>query len=148
MKSRALSLSAIAVLGSFALTGCSSSNSEVTIDYGDGQSVNATFTRVECTEVSASAVTIDPTHASITVHFDAAQDDYHGSSWVYADALVLFEADHLEVSRDGDQVRVSGEGEVQIAQRAEGEPLPGEGFDTGGAEQTSGTISAELSCTD
>lgn len=148
MKFRVLILIAVAVVGSVGLAGCTGSGSEVTIDYGDGQSVNATFTRVECTETSASAVAIDPTHASITVHFDAAQDDYHGSSWVYADALVLFEAERLEISRDGDQVRVSGDGDVQIAQRAEGDPLPGDGFDTEGAEQTRGAIRAELSCTD
>lgn len=95
------------------------------IGYDDGQQVKATFKSVQCTDVDASATSIDPTHATINVHFDADNDNFRSTAWVYADDLVLFEADRAEVTREGDRVLVSGEGTVQIAERAPGRPQTG-----------------------
>ncbi|MGO1538210.1 MAG: hypothetical protein ACTHZ9_04110 [Leucobacter sp.] len=118
----------------------------MTIEYDDGQQVKASFEDVECSDVKASATSVDPKHASINVHFDADNDNYRSRAWVYADELVLFAAESAEVSRDGDRVTVSGEGSVQIAERAAEDPAPGGGFDAENAVETTGAIEAELTC--
>lgn len=146
MKFGAVALTTTALAGMLALAGCSSAGSSVTIGYDDGQQVKATFKSVQCTDVDASATSIDPTHATINVHFDADNDNFRSTAWVYADDLVLFEADRAEVTREGDRVLVSGEGTVQIAERAPGDPKPGEGFDTDNAMETTGSIEAVLTC--
>lgn len=146
MKFRAVLLSAVALIGMTTLSGCSGGGSAVTINYDDGLKVNATFKNVECSDTEASAVSTDPTNASINVHFDADNDNFRGRAWVYADDLVSFEADRVDVSKDGNRLLISGEGTVKVAERAEGEPAPGAGFDTDNAVETTGTLEAELTC--
>lgn len=146
MKFGAVTLTATVLLGLLALSGCSGGGSSVTITYDDGQQVRAAFKNVECSDVKASATSIDPVHASINVYFDAENDNYRSRAWVYAGDLVLLVAERADVTREGNRVHVSGEGSVQIAERAAGDPAPGAGFDTENAVETTGAIEAELTC--
>lgn len=135
---------AAVLIGALALTGCSGQGSQLTIEYGDGQTATGTFEEANCTETEVSAVAIQPRHAAVSVTFDAARDYFAAQSWVYEDVVVLLETSDFEVNRAGDTITISGSGTVKTA------PLPetGEQFTGEGTETFPGTFTATLECTE
>lgn len=141
----------IALGAAFALVGCAAPASTVSITYDDGaeRTVTGSFDEFDCTEVKANGTAIEPVHASLYVNFDSARNDHHASASVYDKVLVQFNADEVKTTREGDRLSVTGEGTVQITERvpASEDPAPGEGFDVDNARETTGTLKAELTCT-
>lgn len=133
------------------VTGCAGAQSTMSITYdddGDERTMTAAFDDIKCSDTEARGVEVDPVYAAVNVYFDDPVANDRGSARVYDGILVVFRADAVTVTRDGDKLSVYGEGTVQLVERVpdEEEPVLGEAFDIENARESAGVLEAELTC--